>query len=178
MDRQTELFSALKFCFILILATILPGCGTFQYYSDASEREEHYPLYGGTGIVLGGRLISGGPHGMCSSIAYAVGLIDLPFSFAADTVLLPYSLPASILRYREDAPLRRLKQTALAVERCDVPFVKSALKEGVDPNTPIGFRCLLDFVDEQKEGAFQMKALLKEHGAKSCLVPDERQGIR
>lgn len=87
---------------LVVLLLGLSACGTWQYYTTEEERAEHYPVYGGSKVVLGGRLIDGLPHGTCSGFFYGLGLIDLPFSFAADTVLLPYSLPASIIRYRED----------------------------------------------------------------------------
>lgn len=142
-------------------------CGTIQYYSDVYERQEHYPVYGGTKVVAGGRLIEGGPHGMCSDVFYAVGLIDLPFSFVADTILLPYSLPASVMRYREDAPVRMLKEASEAIAAGDTGRVRQFLNEGVNPDAIYDGACLWD----RAAGKTDIRELLASRGAKrSCNV--------
>jgi uncharacterized protein YceK len=73
------------------------GCGTMGKYS-----EYHKPMiYGGAGVdaaLLGGGIAEPGgwPAGWGLAL---IGLIDLPLSLAADTIMLPYDIYAQTKEY-------------------------------------------------------------------------------
>lgn len=68
-------------------ALALSGCGTL---ANTFEEEPKNKIYVGVRQDLTGWTFA---HG---------GFIDLPFSFVADTILLPYTIPKTIANYAAD----------------------------------------------------------------------------
>ena len=73
-----------RLAIILVLGFLLglvSGCGTL---ANIAEDEPRNKIYVGTRASLGN------VHG---------GIIDVPFSFVLDTILLPYTIPATVYIY-------------------------------------------------------------------------------
>lgn len=86
-------------CLALSLGLFCPGCGTLITQIDGPlfapgekafdwDEKPASPIYSGTRLSLGGAL---------KSDAYYVWWIDLPFSFVADTALLPLTVPQALI---------------------------------------------------------------------------------
>ena len=91
-----------KFAWILLFPVLLTcsGCGTlFTHVSSESSSTTQY----GQGVYLGtifdARLIAKPFSSDEPSWGYLpIGVIDIPFSFAADTIILPFDLAGYIAR--------------------------------------------------------------------------------
>jgi uncharacterized protein YceK len=88
MDTRFMKFSA-KIIVLSFLLGIISGCGTLV---NIAEEEPKNKIYVGTRASLGNI------HG---------GVIDVPFSFVLDTVLLPYTIPVSIYNYSKSEPPKK-----------------------------------------------------------------------
>ena len=106
---------------LALLLGLLPGCMTVQTRTDTG--------YSGARTYSGSRsdLAMMGEAGMSLNLGYVViGLVDLPFSFLADTLLLPVTIPEE----RE-----RLASGVVEATRVDVQ-VKSPVS-GVEGTAPL-----------------------------------------
>jgi uncharacterized protein YceK len=75
----------------LLAAMSLTGCGTvFNFGAGTCPISEYPSVYGGVGIDVGTFAVQDFPLGLL------LALIDFPLSLAADTVTLPYTIPATI----------------------------------------------------------------------------------
>jgi uncharacterized protein YceK len=80
--------------FIFAILFILIGCGTFGTVIIEDNKECKSLIYSGTRAMS-----QGNPHSMF--------FIDIPFSFVADTILLPYTIPATLLCKPESTKLEK-----------------------------------------------------------------------
>ncbi|AXR67727.1 YceK/YidQ family lipoprotein [Leptospira mayottensis] len=80
---------------ILSLIVLNLNCATTAVFTEAIQKQKEYFPYEGTVIDL--FLISLGPfgkfYGENTTLKFIAGFIDLPFSFALDTILLPGTIP-------------------------------------------------------------------------------------
>lgn len=106
---------------LILLISISSGCGTLLCHSDRGERALAVP-YEGTSFELkivregiaenflfgGGHAGSPGDGFDLSGLApfiMVLSLVDLPLTFAADTILLPFSLPYHLSSSSEEPVL-------------------------------------------------------------------------
>jgi uncharacterized protein YceK len=96
---------ALAIC-MAALCTCLTGCGTIAAFADEDPvLRSHYPEYTIYGGVRSDWLMKDNMW----FFAF-VPILDLPFSFTADTILLPYSIPKCLLsktRPKQEAKKQR-----------------------------------------------------------------------
>jgi uncharacterized protein YceK len=92
---------------VLVLCLVLSHCATFLSLSDTLETGDPPEIYGGTQIDI--ILIYGGinllPVPTCAGLGALMlvgGIIDLPFSFVADTLLLPVTVPWNLAAHERD----------------------------------------------------------------------------
>lgn len=87
------------FVSLLICTACAPGCGTIQSQGMFWDHESpgiYLPyVYGGVAVDVVWVATGGADLGRAWMVYHA---LDLPLSFAADTVLLPLTIPQEILR--------------------------------------------------------------------------------
>lgn len=98
MLRSRSQSKCLKLLSVLVLACTLQGCMTFISESWLGSHDCNR-VYAGTRYFVSGfgHLSEPGALGIMG-----IFLIDLPFSFALDTLLLPYTIPNSIQECRKE----------------------------------------------------------------------------
>ena len=93
----------------LILVANLNCATTLRFLSEVTNNEAP-TVYGGTEInillIYGGLTVLESPLdcGGLALLAFVGGLVDLPFSLLADTLLLPITLPAYFLSREQESP--------------------------------------------------------------------------
>jgi len=84
----------IRFFLILSFVCLLSGCGTFGTVFIEDNKECKSLIYSGTRFMAGGN-------------AHSLFFIDIPFSFVADTILLPYTISATLLCEPNSQELKR-----------------------------------------------------------------------
>jgi len=77
----------LRFVQLVAILILCHGCGTIN---SLTEREPRNKIYSGVAADFSSSWTFG--H---------VGILDWPFSLAADTIMLPYTIPKTIANYCE-----------------------------------------------------------------------------
>lgn len=95
---------------IVVLSLVVSGCSSIGHTFGLSSKDEANLIYIGTRSsaynltheLEGGR--SEGWEIILVPLVYLIGIIDFPFTMVSDTILLPYTIPASVNR-EDDADI-------------------------------------------------------------------------
>ena|SRR5438105_4083546 len=120
---------------ILLLCAVvascgLPGCGSvFNLgFTPCGTNHDAGKIYGGVRNDFG--LMAGGAGGTATR---AFGVVDLPLSFAVDTVTLPLVVPIALAKYQKAIAAKEEKGPAKETTRNEPDNPASGVRTAITP---------------------------------------------